>query len=216
MHKRIVVAVAIVATLSGGVTSMAAERPAYQVEVDLEPFQIRRYPTLLDASVRVSGSRDAAVSSGFRILANYIFGGNASDAKIAMTAPVMQTPAETPGPAREQDATAPSIRDWQVTFIMPSPYTLQSLPAAKDPRIHFAEVPPGRMAVVTFSGLWTESNILSHQRALVAFLKERHLQPTSGPIYAFYDPPWIPWFMRTNEVQFRIAAAPGSPAASSP
>jgi hypothetical protein len=72
------------------------------------------------------------------------------------------------------------------------------------------------MAVVTFSGLWTESNILAHQKALVAFLKERHLEPKSGPIYAFYDPPWIPWFMRTNEVQFRIAADASSPSPGSP
>jgi hypothetical protein len=220
-----VAALALVAIAGGRVTTMAAPQPAYQIELDVKPFQIRRYPTLLDATVRVTGSRDAAVSSGFRILANYIFGGNASDTKIAMTAPVLQTPADTPTPRRLPDkaARAPDApasgpdsptgnpRDWQVTFIMPAPYTLQSLPAANDPRIQFAEVPAGRMAVVTFSGWWTESNILSHQQALVGFLHERHLQPISGPIYAFYDPPWIPWFMRTNEVQFRLAPAPGPP-----
>jgi hypothetical protein len=180
---------------------MAIETPAYQVEFEAKPFQIRDYPPLLTATVHVSGTRDEAVSSGFRLLAHYIFGGNQTKTKIAMTAPVLQTPAGKP----QVTATVASVTGWDVSFIMPSSYTKASLPATPDAAIHFSEVPAHRMAVIAFSGLWTDANLQEHQQQLLDFLAERHLTPDSAPIYAFYNPPWTPWFWRTNEVQYRLA-----------
>lgn len=206
MRKRIAGLAACLALAGGGEVSMAVERPAYQLELSATPFELREYPPLLHATVRVDGSRDAAVNAGFRILAAYIFGGNKASEKIAMTAPVLQAPADSAAPGAAE--TAPQAAEWNVTFIMPASYRLEALPAANDPRIHFAEAPASRMAVVTFSGFWSEANLRSHQAQLERFIADHHLRPIAGPVYAFYDPPWVPWFMRTNEVQYQVAPIP--------
>jgi len=192
---------AVVLLLGWGDRSMAIETPHYRVELDSKPFQIRDYPALLTATVHASGTRDEAVSAGFRLLAHYIFGGNQTKTKIAMTAPVLQTPAGKP----EVAATVASVTGWDVSFIMPAGYTKASLPATQDADIHFSEVPAHRMAVIAFSGMWTDRNLQEHQQQLLDFLSQRHLTPNSAPIYAFYNAPWTPWFLRTNEVQYRLA-----------
>lgn len=179
---------------------MAVETPAYRLELESGPFQIRDYPPLLEATVNVPGTRNAAVSAGFRLLARYIFGGNRTRTKIAMTAPVLQTPAEPVGVS----ATVASISGWDVSFIMPAEYKRSMLPAANEPRIRFSDVPAHRVAVISFTGFWTDANLQEHQDQLLAFLARRHLTPVSAAIYAFYDPPWTPWFRRTIEVQYRL------------
>jgi hypothetical protein len=193
--------IVVMVCLWGGGVCMAVETSAYRVELDSKPFQIRDYPPLLEATVHVSGTRDAAVSEGFRTLAHYIFGGNRSQTKIAMTAPVLQMPAEPVGVT----ATAGAVTGWDVSFIMPAGYTRASLPQADQPGIRFSEVPAQRVAVISFSGFWTDANLQEHQRQLLTFLAEHHLTPGSAPIYAFYNPPWTPWFWRTNEVHYRLA-----------
>ncbi len=113
--------------------------------------------------------------------------------KIAMTAPIEQS--------EEQSG-------WDVRFTMPSAYSLSALPQPIEPRIQLLEVPARRMAAVTFSGFWSDSNLQSHQAQLLAFLRRHHLTAVSAPVYAYYDPPWTPWFWRTNEVLVEVAAAP--------
>jgi hypothetical protein len=90
---------------------------------------------------------------------------------------------------------------------MPATYTLTALPKPRDPRIELVEIAAHRVAAVTFSGFWSDSNLQSHQAQLSEFLKRHQLTPLSAPIYAYYDPPWTPWFWRTNEVLVDIAAA---------
>ena len=188
----------------GGVQSIATEQSIYTVDVDAKPFQVRTYPARVEALVQVTGSRDQAVSAGFRLLAKYIFGGNRSHAKIAMTAPVLQTPESVHAlPHSGAGATvAPGQAGagWQVAFIMPAGSALEKLPIPDDTRIRFRAVPPQHLAAVTFSGFWTDENFGAHAKTLQVFLAQRHLRAVSAPIYAFYDPPWTPWFWRTNEV----------------
>jgi hypothetical protein len=193
--------------LGGAGACMAIETPAYRVELDTKPFQIRDYAPLLEATVHVSGTRDAAVSAGFRLLAHYIFGGNRTQTKLAMTAPVLQTPAEPRAFPKQGGVTAAvsSVSGWDVSFIMPQGYTRDTLPPATDPGIRFSEVPARRVAVISFSGFWTDGNLQEHQAQLLSFLARRHLTAISAPIYAFYDPPWTPWFWRTNEVHYLLS-----------
>jgi len=169
---------------------MAVERAKYSVELSDPPYEIRDYAPSIVASVHVDGDRGEAVSAGFRILANYIFGGNQPKGKIAMTAPVAQQP---------------TSRGWEVRFTMPAGYTLNTLPAPTDPRVHIAAVSAHRAAVISFSGFWSDANLGSHERKLLEWLKAHHLSATSAPTYDYYDPPWTPWFMRTIEVVVDIA-----------
>ena len=188
----------------GGGPCMAAERPVYRVELESKPFEVRDYAPTIVAAVQVAGSRSEAVNTGFRILAAYIFGANRGAAKIAMTAPVTQS-------AGEKIAMTAPVQQiggqgaWEVRFTMPAAYTLESLPQPADSRVHLSALPARRVAVVTFSGFWSDANLRSHEAELAAFLKTHDLIPVAAPVYAYYDPPWIPWFLRTNEVQVEIA-----------
>jgi hypothetical protein len=186
---------------------MAIERPQYSVEISATPCEVRDYAPTIAASVQLTGSREDAVNAGFRILAGYIFGDNQTHAKIAMTAPVTQSVA-----GEKIAMTAPveqsvTQNGWEIRFTMPAAYTLSTLPKPRDARVHLLEVPGRRVAAITFSGFWSDSNLQSHQAQLLEFLKKHQLTAVSAPVYAFYDPPWTPWFWRTNEVLIDVAKA---------
>ena len=67
-----------------GQRQMAVEEPKYTVVAKDGPFEIRDYPGTVVAEVEVDGDRQAATSAGFRLLAGYIFGGNAGGKNVAM------------------------------------------------------------------------------------------------------------------------------------
>ena len=179
------------------------ETPKYTVVRTDGPVELRDYAPRIMAEVTVSADRSAAGSSGFRVLAGYIFGANAGGAKVAMTTSVTQAPSEkiamtTPVTQSGQGNT------WVVQFMMPGSYTLQTLPKPKDDRIRFVPMPAQRQAVVTFSGVARDSTLTKQEAALRAWVKAQGLQLTAGPFYYFYDPPWtLPW-NRRNEVAFNV------------
>jgi DNA gyrase inhibitor GyrI len=183
---------------------MATERPKYSTELSEPPFEIRQYAPTIVAAVHIDGTREDAVNAGFRILASYIFGNNEMQQKIAMTAPVTQgTRIAMTAPVEQNEAQT----GWEIRFTMPSGYTLSTLPKPRDPRVELIPVPGRRMAALTFSGFWSDSNLQSHRSQLLDFLEKRQLTALSMPIYAYYDPPWTPWFWRTNEVMVEIAGS---------
>jgi DNA gyrase inhibitor GyrI len=184
---------------------MAVERPQYAVESSDPPYEIRVYAPTIVAFVHVEGDRSEAVNAGFRILAKYIFGDNQARGKIAMTAPVTQASSQTIAMTAPVEQNA-SHGGWEVRFTMPAKYTMATLPIPTDGRVHLLEVPQHRAAAVKFSGFWSDSNLQSHAAQLVQWVKGRKLTATSAPGYAYYDPPWTPWFLRTIEVQVDIAA----------
>ena len=192
---------------------MAVERPKYSVELASPPCELRRYDPTIVAVVHVGGDRSDAVNAGFRILAGYIFGDNRAKAKIAMTAPVTQSPGQSiamTAPVQQQSSGA----GWDVRFTMPAAYTLSSLPAPKDERIRLVEVPAHRVAAIKFSGFWSDANLESHAAKLLDWVKAEKLTALAAPTYAYYDPPWTPWFMRTIEVLVDIAPGPVQPGGS--
>jgi hypothetical protein len=184
--------------------SVAVEQPRYTVQLHEPPFEVRDYAPTIVAQVHVAGDRDEAVSAGFRILAGYIFGDNQRQAKIAMTAPVTQSPGEAI-PATESVEQGAAAGGWEVRFTMPAAYTLDMLPTPRDSRIQLLRLSGRRVAVATFSGFWSDSNLKSHTAQLLAFVKQHHFTARAAPVYAYYDPPWTPWFLRTNEVMVEIA-----------
>lgn len=185
---------------------MAIERPRYTIELSEEPLEVRDYAPTIVATVHVAGDRSDAVSAGFRLLAGYIFGDNQAHGKIAMTAPVTQNVAltiPTTTPAEQKSV----LSGWDVQFTMPAAYTLSTLPKPADSRISLVQLPARRVASITFSGFWSDSNFQLHQLQLLEFIKKHQLTTVSEPIYAYYNAPWTPWFMRTNEVLVEISAA---------
>jgi hypothetical protein len=191
-----------------GQRQMAVEEPKYTVVAKHGPFEIRDYPGTVVAEVEVDGDRQAATSAGFRLLAGYIFGGNAGAKSVAMTAPVAQTRTGAKIAMTAPVSLSGNADNWLVQFTMPSAYSLDDLPTPNDPRVRLRSVPPRRLAVAKFSGLTREPAVSRQTSKLQAFLGERGLSPTGTPILARYDPPWTPWFMRRNEVMLAVLREP--------
>ena len=187
---------------------MATEEPSFTVSFREGNFEVREYPTLIAAEVTVGGDRAEASNAGFRLLAGYIFGGNTRKQSIAMTAPVMQAAAKSESIAM----TAPVMLagtpgDWTVQFIMPSAYTLDTLPTPNDSRVRLRVLPPARFAVVKFSGLAHDPDIRTKTMELAAFTAAKKLPVIGAASLARYNPPWTPWFMRRNELMVPLNSA---------
>lgn len=178
------------------------ETPRYTVDSTDGDFEIRTYAPMLTATVTVTGDRREAASKGFSLLAEFIFGGNRTNAKIDMTAPVVQQPVEGEKIAMTApvEQTAVGEGTWQVSFIMPQQYALETLPVPNNGAITLEERPGERVIAVKFSGVASASDLARESERLMAFMTERGLSPAGDPRFAFYDPPWRVPFLRRNEV----------------
>jgi len=182
----------------------AIEEPRYTVVREYDGFEIREYAPHIVAEVVVPGPSEEAGNQGFRILAGYIFGKNKGERKIAMTAPVAQTAApvkiEMTAPVTQIAANGAYV----VQFMMPSEYTLETLPEPLDPQVKLKEVSGGRFAVIRYSGAWSERNYKEHLEELERGVKAAGLRTTGSPVYSRYNPPFVPWFLRRNEIWLKL------------
>jgi len=183
--------------------AMAIETPDYKVLAKQGDFELRAYPAQTVAEAVVEGGQQDAVQQGFRRLASYIFGANASNQKIAMTAPVAQTPVAT-GPVTVSSLGA---KQWIVRFDMPRDQDLTTLPKPKTPAIKLSTLPPTRIAAVRFSGLMSDKAAAKETADLLGYIKAKGLTPAGPPTLAQYDPPWTLWFLRRNEVLIPVEGA---------
>lgn len=205
MGTRLAVILMLFISFAGG-AAMAVEEPKFVSVKKVGTIELRDYPALIAAEVTVGGTRAEASNAGFRLLAGYIFGGNTRKQSIEMTAPVVQK-----GQASEKIVmTAPVIMNdtngqWIVRFIMPSGYTMETLPEPNDPKVRLVPVVPVRMAVIRFSGLAREGDVESNTKTLQQFISSEKLNATGSASLARYDPPWTLWFMRRNEIMIAVS-----------
>lgn len=213
-------------------SAMAIEKPDYSVEQTDGKFEVRAYPSMILAEVDVMGDRDTAANRGFRKLAGFIFGDNVTvdgsgkdgSSKISMTAPVVQSSQsqkismtspviQKPQMIRESqsiDMTAPVVQSpsaegkWTVNFMMPSKYSMQTLPKPTDSDIRIFETKPYRSVSIRFSGRGTKSNLAKQEKRLMTWAAEQGLEIVGNPEYAFYNPPIVPPMFRRNEVHYRL------------
>ena len=180
------------------------EQPKYTLAERSGNIEIRDYAPMIAAETKVTGDRREAIGDGFRIIADYIFGNNTASKKVPMTAPVTQQGSEKiamTAPVTQQG----DGKSWRVAFIMPSEYTMDTLPKPNNPAVELKEVPAKRFGVIRFSGMGGQGNLDRHAEELQAFLEAKNLAFPSPPTYAFYNPPWTLPFMRRNEVLIEIA-----------
>ena len=163
--------------------------PYAVIETDGD-IELRAYPALVVAEVTRTGSRDEAVRSGFGPLARYIFAKERSGGKIAMTAPVTQTANDG---------------QWTVRFVMPAGLSRDSLPKpAAGSDVRLAELSPGRFAAIRFSGWWSDDLFTAKNAALLAWMNKRGLTPAGEPVFAYYNDPFTPGFLRRNEILYAL------------
>tara|TARA_B100000427_G_C15480058_1_gene582509 strand:- start:83 stop:718 length:636 start_codon:yes stop_codon:yes gene_type:complete len=209
MKKKIaVITLLVIAVLAIGAAMIGpimsnVEIPDYKILEKTENIEIRRYPPLIIAEVRTMGSRKDSIGDGFRILADFIFGNNKGENKISMTTPVMQqkgTKIEMTAPVQQEN----TGKEWLVSFIMPSKFSMNTLPKPTNDKIKIVQMPSKNYAAIVFSGRGTKDNLTANTLELKEYLSRSNYSIRGNPKYAFYNPPWTLPFMRRNEVQFEL------------
>jgi len=187
------------------------EQPEYRLVTQDGDIEIRDYPALVVAEVVRKGDRQRGLSAGFGPLASYIFAKKRSGEGIAMTAPVQQ---QALGPDARIAMTAPVTQSalddgsWVVQFIMPAAYAIEDLPAPAGDDVRLREIQARRMAAVRFSGRTDDRLIATQEERLRAWMARRDLAPSGAPVYAYYNDPFTPGFLRRNEVMFPLLQEP--------
>jgi hypothetical protein len=165
------------------------------VERRIGDVEIRRYEPYVVAETVVDGPLERAGNRGFRVLAGYIFGANETSSgdstKLAMTTPVTQ---ERVG------------EEYRVRFMMPSGYNVDDLPTPKDARVRIEPIGSRRLGAIRYSGRWSGSAFERQLARLEETLGKGGFEPVGEAIWARYDPPWKPWFLRRNEVLIAVDA----------
>jgi hypothetical protein len=195
-----VVALLGVSSLLVAKSAMAVEKAKYTVLEREEDFEIRQYDPQIVAETFVEGNLEEVGNEGFRRLYAYISRENTKKQSISMTAPVGQ---ETR--SEKIVMTAPVKQEkkdnqWRITFLMPAEYALEMLPEPDDERIKLAQEPGRLMAAVKYSGTWSEEGYGENKALLEEYLQKRGLTKAGEPVWARYDPPFMPLFLRRNEV----------------
>jgi len=182
---------------------MAIESPRYQTVHKDNKFEIREYEEYILAEVEIDGDFSSALQKGFRVLADYIFGGNTSKAHIKMTVPVTQQAAGSEKIEMTAPVTSSPVEEGKkyiIAFTMPSKYTLETLPDPANKTISFRKVAKHRVAALRFSGNLNSKLATRKVKEMETWLHENKYSKKSGFIFAQYNPPWIPGLFRRNEV----------------
>jgi DNA gyrase inhibitor GyrI len=189
MKTALIVTVALLFTLAivvGCRTSRSAYATAPFKRVRSSgKFELRDYPTLTLVETPMT---DADGNSGFGRLFRYITGRNEGAQKIAMTTPVFVS--------GDENHTA-------MAFVMPAGLKTDQVPKPKDQSISVREVPADRFAVLRFRGGRNAKNETEALDQLKAWMSAEGLSVLSPPMFAYFDPPWTPSFLRRNEVMLR-------------
>ncbi len=169
---------------------MANEQPDYTVIKKDNEFEIRQYTNFLTATVETEGERDDAIGKGFRILFKYISGENKNKESISMTVPVMQK--------------SSGNNKWSISFVVPKKFNLQNVPQPDNQSVKIKNNPDLKVVVITFSGLFSNENIKENEAKIRNYIKEKGLKIEEPAIYAGYNEPWTLWFLKRNEVLFKL------------
>jgi hypothetical protein len=187
-----------------GDTAVAYEEPKFTILNKYDNFELRRYEEYIVAEVSVSGGFKEAGNKGFRMLFNYISGNNKTKREVDMKAPVSQEEL-----SQKIEMTVPVSQEkigqrWSINFLMPSRFTINTLPEPLDANVRLRKVPSKRIAALRYSGTWSEKLYERKKRELLDLLQKNNLRPVGNPILARYNSPFSLWFLRRNEVLIEV------------
>jgi SOUL heme-binding protein len=204
----------IAATAIGGIlmaspAAQALEQPQYTVVQKSELYEIRKYEPYIVAEVVVPGPESEAGGQAFSLLGGYIFGKNKGERKLEMTSPGVQTPVAAPASSTKIEMTAPVVQTptqngFLVQFMMPTAFTLATLPEPTDAKVKLRQVDGKTVAAHQYSGGWSQSNYDEHLTILKDALTKAGVKTQGEPMYSRYNGPMTPWFLRKNEIWFNV------------
>lgn len=176
----------LLATLFPSCAEAKYESPAYTVVQKEGAFEIRDYPelTLISTPMQKRGA-----DGSFMRLFRFIQGRNDRSEKIAMTTPVLMSGTES----------------GTMSFVIPKEVALRGAPAPSNPDLIISTKPAGRYAAYRFSGSSKPAPSEAAALKLTAWAAAKHLVIEGTPLFAYYNPPWTPGFLRHNEVLLHLS-----------
>ncbi len=184
--------------------TVGIEKAKYKVIEKEGKFEVRHYQPQIVAETIVEADFDQAGNIAFRRLFNYISGENRKKESIAMTAPVNQKTSSEKiamtAPVNQQKTEG----KYSVSFLMPSKYTMETLPEPLDSNVRLREIPAQKIAAVRYSGSWSRKKYEEQKALLEEFIDKKELRIIGEVIFARYDPPFQLWFLKRNEVLFPV------------
>lgn len=167
----------------------------YAVERTVGEVEIRQYPPMVLARVRGIPDNDA-----FRVLFQYISGNNRDASKIEMTTPVITT-------GQRIAMTTPVMSDQtSFSFVLPASFSMETAPVPLDSRSSLEQMPPRRVAAMRFRGIAREGIVAQKTRQLLDALAEHEIAAQGEPFLMRYDAPYVPGFLRRNEVAVELTS----------
>lgn len=189
----------------GSSVGIVTEKQAYEVVREYDGFELRRYPAHVVAEVRVSAPFEDAGNLAFRTLLGYISGQNRSNRKVAMTAPVIQSESEQIPMTQPVEQRETASGEYAVAFVLPSSFTLETAPEPTNPDVVLDERPASLSAARRYRGHWTHATYERNRADLDVALRSAGLTPVGPPRWARFDPPFVPSFLRRNEIVQDVA-----------
>ncbi len=183
---------------------MGVEEAKYNVIRQQDKLEIREYDPSIVAEVIVNDDFEDASNKAFRKLFNYISGDNTGRNEIAMTAPVSQKAEPEKIAMTSPVGQRKADQGWAVSFMMPASYTMDSIPVPDDPSVVLRKIPAHRAAAIRYSGTWSEKSYKEHLARLLEWMESEDLEAVGEPVWARYNAPFTPWFMRRNEILIPI------------
>ncbi len=182
----------IISLILGLTSLMSLETPKYSLLKKESNFEIRKYNQFIVAKTNIENDYEVAMNSGFRRIADYIFGGNNQNLQIPMTAPVIST--------------SPSVlpNTYEVMFFMPSAHSINSLPKPNLDSVKIQTMNLGKVGVIKFGGWATKKNCIKYHQRLEKWLGENLINYESQSMVAQYNSPWALPPFRKNEIFIKI------------
>ena len=153
----------------------------YTVLRTVDSVEIRKYTKANYASYY---AREDNNSSKFRVLANYIFGGNDRQEQIGMTSPVNMRM---------------SSEKNEMLFLMPERYEMESLPIPNNSDIELLTIEERIVATIRFSGYANDTKVAKKKEELMRTLDKHSIIYTDEFELLVYDSPYKV-LNRRNEV----------------
>lgn len=163
----------------------ATETPAYAVVKTDGKIELRDYPELVVATAPMKDNMD----NSFMTLFQFITGANEGGQKIEMTSPVLIR-------SEKEKRT--------MSFIVPKETVEKGVPKPTGDLVTVSKIQAARFVTLRFSGKRSSETEAKAVETLQSWMKEQKITAKGAPVFAYYDPPWTPVFMRRNEVMIRI------------
>jgi hypothetical protein len=193
-RKTLIAIAALIPLVMIAIALLSLPEPDFEVVAEGDGYELRRYQPFTVAQTRVAGDFERASEHAFARLVAYVQGGNRGGRNLPMMAPVNQQP-----------VAEGASDEWLVQFVMPKEYPRSYLPAPTDERVSLQTLPGRLVAAHRYGGGWSEARYREHERALLQAVEAAGLRKIGEPVFARYNAPFVPWFLRRNEVLVEVA-----------